>query len=220
MLSRKLSSLSAISTYTSLSLYENKCIDNNNALQVRKLWTFSPLCMGRRSSKIAGRKVLSLAQFFFWLWIISLGTDYNGVLLVCAHWLNDLFGKVLSMICNFMCLMKCLIEVRCFTSILIWVLFFGIIFLLEHHVFDAMSVSIIMSLEKLGRHFCGLLLQVSKCDSKCRGHKMQRRQSYIRGLGRKSYLRELVTLYLTLSWIDMQKLLKREKKKKKHKKSI
>ncbi|XP_030948634.1 probable transcriptional regulatory protein At2g25830 [Quercus lobata] len=56
LLSRKLSSLSAISTYTSLSLYENKCIDNNNVLQLRKLWTFSPLCMGRRSSKIAGRK--------------------------------------------------------------------------------------------------------------------------------------------------------------------
>lgn len=123
LLSRKLSSLSTISTYASLFLYENKCIDNNNVLQVRKLWTFSPLCMGRRSSKIAGRKVLSLS-FFFWLWIISLGTDHNGILLVCAHWLNDLFGKVMSMICNFMCLMKCLIEVRCFTSILIWVWFF------------------------------------------------------------------------------------------------
>ena len=155
---------------------------------------------------------LSFSVFFFWLWIISLGTDYNGVLLVCAHWLNDLFGKVMSMICNFMCLMKCLIEVRCFTSILIWVWFFGTIFLLEHHVFDAMLVSIITSLEKLGRHFCGFLLQVSKCDSKCRGHKMQRRQSCIRGSGRKSYLRELVTLYLTLSWIDMLKLLKKKKK--------
>ncbi|XP_075641318.1 putative transcriptional regulatory protein At2g25830 isoform X1 [Castanea sativa] len=56
LLGRKLSSLSTISTYTSLFLYENKCIDKNNVLQVRKLWTFSPLCMGRRSSKIAGRK--------------------------------------------------------------------------------------------------------------------------------------------------------------------
>nr|XP_023918286.1 probable transcriptional regulatory protein At2g25830 [Quercus suber]POF25365.1 putative transcriptional regulatory protein [Quercus suber] len=56
LLGRKLSSLSAISTYSSLSLYENKCIDNNIDIQVRKLWTFSPLCMGRRSSKIAGRK--------------------------------------------------------------------------------------------------------------------------------------------------------------------
>ncbi|KAF1871440.1 hypothetical protein Lal_00020233 [Lupinus albus] len=31
-------------------------LDTNNHSRVRKIWTFSPLCMGRRSSKIAGRK--------------------------------------------------------------------------------------------------------------------------------------------------------------------
>ncbi|GMY17578.1 probable transcriptional regulatory protein At2g25830 [Fagus crenata] len=46
--------LSSLSTYTSLCLYENKYIDDN--LQLRKISTFPPVSMGRRSSKIAGRK--------------------------------------------------------------------------------------------------------------------------------------------------------------------
>ncbi|XP_019432240.1 PREDICTED: probable transcriptional regulatory protein At2g25830 isoform X1 [Lupinus angustifolius] len=31
-------------------------LDTNNHSRVRKIWTFPPVCMGRRSSKIAGRK--------------------------------------------------------------------------------------------------------------------------------------------------------------------
>ncbi|KAL0741090.1 hypothetical protein Bca4012_082603 [Brassica carinata] len=50
-----LSSLSSISTHTTSNFtHEQKnCIKPQ---QVRKIWISSPLCMGRRSSKIAGRK--------------------------------------------------------------------------------------------------------------------------------------------------------------------
>ncbi|KAE8056610.1 hypothetical protein FH972_013365 [Carpinus fangiana] len=52
--SRNLSSSSTISQLSSLYLVENKY--SRRYVQVRKIWTFSPVCMGRRSSKIAGRK--------------------------------------------------------------------------------------------------------------------------------------------------------------------
>ncbi|KAI4316107.1 hypothetical protein L6164_024120 [Bauhinia variegata] len=49
MLSKSLSSFSSLDTTTP----EINC---NYNYQLRKIWTFPPVCMGRRSSKIAGRK--------------------------------------------------------------------------------------------------------------------------------------------------------------------
>lgn len=42
-----------------LLLYEEKHRDSSGyqVKNVRKIWTFPPVCMGRRSCKIAGRKV-------------------------------------------------------------------------------------------------------------------------------------------------------------------
>ncbi|XP_022730551.1 probable transcriptional regulatory protein At2g25830 isoform X2 [Durio zibethinus] len=51
--SRKLSSASSVSSSTSI-LYQVNA--NNTQHQLRSISTFPPLCMGRRSSKIAGRK--------------------------------------------------------------------------------------------------------------------------------------------------------------------
>ncbi|KAF9613034.1 hypothetical protein IFM89_005468 [Coptis chinensis] len=42
--------------YSSRGLFEMKCNNTNNMTSVRRIWTCSPLCMGRRSSKIAERK--------------------------------------------------------------------------------------------------------------------------------------------------------------------
>ncbi|KAF2283002.1 hypothetical protein GH714_043645 [Hevea brasiliensis] len=50
-----LSSLSSYSCYSGFTLfYEEK--HSHCQVNVRRLWTYPPLCMGRRSSKIAGRK--------------------------------------------------------------------------------------------------------------------------------------------------------------------
>ncbi|KAJ0260258.1 transcriptional regulatory protein [Hirschfeldia incana] len=53
-----LSSLSSISTHTTSNFTPSHAREQNctNRQQVRKIWICSPLCMGRRSSKIAGRK--------------------------------------------------------------------------------------------------------------------------------------------------------------------
>lgn len=60
-----LSSLSSISTHTTSNFtHEQKNCTNR---QVRKIWISSPLCMGRRSSKIAGRKVRLKSLNFEWL---------------------------------------------------------------------------------------------------------------------------------------------------------
>lgn len=50
-----LSSLSSISTHTTSNFTREQ--NSIKPQQVRKIWISSPLCMGRRSSKIAGRKV-------------------------------------------------------------------------------------------------------------------------------------------------------------------
>ncbi|XP_062163181.1 probable transcriptional regulatory protein At2g25830 isoform X2 [Alnus glutinosa] len=55
LLSINLSSSSTVSKFCPSYLCENKKY-SRRYLQVRKIWTFSPVCMGRRSSKIAGRK--------------------------------------------------------------------------------------------------------------------------------------------------------------------
>lgn len=52
LLSRGLSSASSFS-----SLDTTQEVNCNNNFQSRMIWTFPPVCMGRRSSKIAGRKV-------------------------------------------------------------------------------------------------------------------------------------------------------------------
>lgn len=58
-----LSSLSSISTHTALPLLaseeDDRCYSKR---QLRKIWISSPLCMGRRSCKIAGRKVAQNAK--------------------------------------------------------------------------------------------------------------------------------------------------------------
>ncbi|XP_054789114.1 probable transcriptional regulatory protein At2g25830 [Prosopis cineraria] len=51
LLSRALSSASSFSSLDTIQ--EVNC---NNNFQARTIWTFPPVCMGRRSSKIAGRK--------------------------------------------------------------------------------------------------------------------------------------------------------------------
>ncbi|KAF5456475.1 hypothetical protein F2P56_025958 [Juglans regia] len=54
LLDRNLSFPSTVSTYSPWCSYENKY--SGHYLQERKIWAFHPVCMGRRSCKIAGRK--------------------------------------------------------------------------------------------------------------------------------------------------------------------
>lgn len=92
-LGNNLSSSSAISSSWG-RVFQMGCSSNG----VRTIWTFSPLCMGRRSSKIAGRKVCRFLflSFFFWEFVHSFivlvriiysmaGSDYYRF--VYSHWL-------------------------------------------------------------------------------------------------------------------------------------
>ncbi|KAG2699662.1 hypothetical protein I3760_07G201300 [Carya illinoinensis] len=54
LLKRNLSFPSTVSTYSPLCSHENNY--SGHYLQARKIWAFHPVCMGRRSCKIAGRK--------------------------------------------------------------------------------------------------------------------------------------------------------------------
>lgn len=56
-----LSSSSSSCCYSSLGLSKEKKV-NSNPSHGRRIWTFSPVCMGRRSSKIAGRKTAQDAK--------------------------------------------------------------------------------------------------------------------------------------------------------------
>lgn len=62
-MTNSLSSISSISPHTTTSSHSDE--RNCSKSQVRKIWISSPLCMGRRSSKIAGRKVRFSLCFSF-----------------------------------------------------------------------------------------------------------------------------------------------------------